>query len=147
DATSMAATIQQLFLGSTTFSPTGVSGTTGGFPGGGGGVPGLGGLGGGLGAGGARPLLPLTLGGTNPEGAPLIELRISVDTRTNSVVVAGSRNDLDVIEAIITRLEDSDVQIRRNEVYRLQNSTAVDVANALNSFLSSSLAVIQRGGQ
>ena len=50
--------------------------------------------------------------------------------------MAGSRNDLDVIEAIVTRLEDADVQVRRNEVYRLLNSTAVDVANALNTFIT-----------
>jgi type II secretory pathway component GspD/PulD (secretin) len=93
-----------------------------------------------------RPL-QLTLYGTTPEGAPLIELRLTVDQRTNSLIVAGSRNDVDVIEAIITRLEDAEVQVRRNEVYRLLNSTALDVANALTSFVQNSLLVLSRGGQ
>lgn len=39
------------------------------------------------------------------------------------------------------------MQGRFNEVYRLVNTTAVDVANALNTFLQQSLSVYQRGGQ
>ena len=89
----------------------------------------------------------MTLGGTTPEGAPLIDLRLTVDERTNSLIVAGSRNDLDVIEAIVTRLDEADVQTRRNEVYHLHNSSAVDVANALSSFLLGSLRVLQAGQQ
>jgi type II secretory pathway component GspD/PulD (secretin) len=147
DASAVAGTIQQLFLGSSTFGPANVSGvpgvpTGGGVPGGTtGGVPG-----GALGTG-VRPLVPIGLTGQPVEGVPLIDLRIGVDLRTNSVIVAGSRNDLDVIEAIVTRLEDTDVLPRRNEVYRLQNSTAIDVANALNTFLTNTLAVISRGSQ
>ena len=74
----MASTIQQLFLGT-----AGTFGSGGGL---GGGIPGLGTsgafpgtsslLGG---AGGLRPLVPLTLGGVTPEGAPLIDLRLTVD--------------------------------------------------------------------
>ena len=173
DAVAVASTIQQLFLGTTSIPATGVNvqgavgaGTVGGAGAGiGGGLGGAGGFGTGgipgLGGGAAsfpgttgllgginalRPLV-LTLGGVVPEGAPLIDLRLAVDLRTNSLIVAGSRNDLDVIEAIVTRLEDSDVQSRCNEVYRLRNSTAVDVANALNTFIQQSLQVYQRSGQ
>jgi type II secretion system protein D len=89
----------------------------------------------------------LTLGATTPEGAPLIELRLTIDERTNSLIVAGSRNDLDVIEAIITRLDEADVQQRHNEVYHLHNSSAVDVANALSTFLLGSLRVLQASQQ
>src|SRR5204863_512679 len=78
--------------------------------------------------GASRPAL--TLGGTPSDGATLIDLRISVDDRTNSILVAGSRNDLDVIEAVISRLEDAEVQSRQNMVYRLRNAAAADVATA-----------------
>lgn len=144
DAVQVAQTLQQLFLG------TGGLGTTtqtgGGFPGGGGA---LGQAGGGLlGAqlGQPRPL-QLTLRGTSPEGAPLIDLRLTVDERTNSLIVAGSRNDLEIIEAVIGRLEDADVQQRRNFAYKLQNALAADVAVALNDFLTKSLTVLQGGNQ
>ena len=132
DATAMAQMLQQLFLGasSTGTTPgTGQSGTsgTGGLPGAGG-FPGSSGL---PGAGGTpstqvpgstsstpRQLTPLSLAGTPQVGVPLIELRITVDQRTNSLIVAGSRNDLDIIEALVSRLEDADVQVRHNEVYQ-----------------------------
>jgi type II secretory pathway component GspD/PulD (secretin) len=158
DANYMAATIQQLFLGSSSLQTTGGAGATGGLPGAAGGLPGAaGGLPGAtagafpgttgaLGVTTARPLV-LTLGGVTPEGAPLIDLRLTVDLRTNSLIVAGSRNDLEVIEALVTRLEDADVQQRQNDVYRLVNSNAVDVATALNNFITSYLSVFQRASQ
>src|SRR5262249_23922439 len=82
-----------------------------------------------------------------PEGAPLIDLRIGVDIRTNSVIVAGSENDLLVVEALINRLEDSKIEDRRNDVYRLVNSTAVDVATVLNNFVTAKLQVYTKCNQ
>jgi len=103
DAGAMAGLLQQLMFG------------TGGTAG----QPGTASVVGALGAnipsaaarGAPRPV-QLSLGGTPPEGAPLIELRITTDPRTNSVIVAGSRSDLEVATAIISRLEDSDVESR-----------------------------------
>jgi type II secretory pathway component GspD/PulD (secretin) len=141
DATAMATTIQQLFLGSASL-PTGGAGLPGapaavpGLPGGPGAFPATSGV--------LRPLI-LTLSGVTPEGAPVIDLRITIDQRTNSLIVAGSRNDLDVVEALVTRLEDAEAPVRKNAVYRLVNSTAVDVANALNTFITNSLTVLARG--
>jgi type II secretory pathway component GspD/PulD (secretin) len=140
DASQLAATLQQLLLGTTS--------TTGG-----GGIPG-GGLPGGTGPGlfpgvsglGLRPLI-FNIGTSPTEGMPLIDLRISVDPRTNSIIVAGSRNDLDVAEAIISKIEDAPVEQRRNEVYALRNSTSIDVANALTTFLSQWLTIYRNGGQ
>jgi type II secretory pathway component GspD/PulD (secretin) len=111
---------------------------------GGGGAP----LGGAAGAAGLRPLLPLTLTGVSPEGAPLIDLRLTVDPRTNSLILAGTQADLDTIEAIIDKLESTDVgpQARKFEVVTLNNASAPDVANALTTFLSQSISVVQAGG-
>jgi type II secretion system protein D len=137
DATAMATMLQQLFLG------TGGIGTGRTTTGGG---PTAAPTATTTGTGGIRPLI-LTLGGYTPEGAPLIELRLTVDERTNSLIVAGSRNDLDVVEAMISRLEDSNVQNRRNQVYRLRNAVAADVAAALNDYITKAIAVDQKGNQ
>lgn len=92
-----------------------------------------------------RPLL--TLSGQAPEGATLIDLKISVDDRTNSIIAAGSPNDLEVIETLVSRLDDADVQSRRNEVYKLRNAAAADVYTALQQFLTNSLGVLNNANQ
>lgn len=95
-------------------------------------------------AGGGRTTI--TLAGNPTDGATLIDLRISVDDRTNSIIVAGSRNDLDVIEAVIARLEDANVEGRRNTVVKIRNVSAADVATALQTFVNNSLTVYSTGG-
>jgi len=73
----------------------------------------------------------------------LIRLRFSVDQRTNSIIASGSVADLNVVEAILLRLDESDVRERKSVVYRLKNAPAVDVANAINEFLRSERQVEQ----
>ena len=92
-----------------------------------------------------RPILPV--GGVPPEGALLTELRIGVDDRTNSLIVIGGRSDMTLIEAMVSRLEDIPVQVRQNEVYHVRNASAVDLANALGTFLTTSLTVLTTVGQ
>jgi general secretion pathway protein D len=147
DATEMATVLQQLMLGTTTGASTAGRATGapgGGLPGGGGfpGAPGGTPFGSttGTSTSGVRPLVP-TIGGTSPEGAALIELRLTVDNRTNSIIVAGSRNDLMVIETLIAKLEDTPLQERQNEVYKVHNAAAADVAQALSTFLTNALTV------
>ena len=100
-----------------------------------------GGGGGGIPGGGAqqtqginRPLLTLT--GTPSDGANLLDLRLTADARTNTLIVAGSQNDLDLIRAVVTKLEDAETPQLVNDVYKLRNQTASDVVTALNDFLS-----------
>jgi type II secretory pathway component GspD/PulD (secretin) len=159
DATTMALMLNQLLLGTGGAAggarPAGAGGLPGGLPGGGlpggglpGGLPGAVPGAGALGAGGAaRPLSLITLGGVTPEGYPLIELRLTADTLTNSLIAAGSPNDLDIIAALVDRLDNADVQQRINEVYHLKNVNAADLAAALNSLLPTALQVYQVGGQ
>ncbi|HYH67494.1 MAG TPA: secretin N-terminal domain-containing protein [Urbifossiella sp.] len=86
--------------------------------------------------GGATPARPLlTLGPDPGPGASLIDLRISVDDRTNSLIVAGSQNDLDTIGAIIARLEATDAPQRMFDVYKLRSAAAADVAANLQTFM------------
>lgn len=81
------------------------------------------------------------------EAPSLVELSFSVDERTNSILVSGSREQLEVVEAIILRLDASDIEERRTDVYRLKNAPAQDVASALTELLSQQqqLAGIQEG--
>jgi len=73
-------------------------------------------------------------GAVEGEGG-LSPLRFSVDERTNTVIATGSSDDLEVVEAILLRLDESDVSKRKTEVYRLKNSPAQAVADAVNEFL------------
>src|SRR5262249_25523316 len=95
-------------------------------------------------AGGQQPI-QIGLGGFTPEGAPIIDLRLTVDVRTNSLIVAGNPNDLDVIEAIIARLDDSGVEERRNQAYRLINAQAADVAAVINDYWPKVIAAYRAG--
>ena len=78
-------------------------------------------------------------GGQNP----LIPLRFTVDERTNSIVATGSLQDLRVVEAILLRLDQEDVSNRRNVVFRLRYAPAVDVATAVNEFLTNERSITE----
>jgi general secretion pathway protein D len=80
---------------------------------------------------------------TAEEESSLVPVRFSVDIRTNSIIATGTSGDLKIIEALLLRLDETDSQERVNEVYRLKNSPALDVANAVNSFLRSERVVNQ----
>lgn len=80
---------------------------------------------------------PAVRNGTVDGESTLVGLRFAVDQRTNSIVASGSAGQLTVVEAILMRLDDSDVRDRKSMVYRLKNAPAQDVANAINQYLSS----------
>ena len=86
------------------------------------------------------PRLPAADGETS-----LAPLRFSIDTRTNSIIAVGSEGDLEIIAALLVRLDEKDLAERKNEVYRLKNSPAIDVAVAINEFLRSERIVSQAG--
>ena len=87
-----------------------------------------------------RPLLTLT--GDPAAGATLIDLRLTADTRTNTLIVAGSQNDLELINAVVTRLEDADIPQQRSQVYKLSNAASADVVAALTTFLTTQSTLI-----
>lgn len=74
-------------------------------------------------------------GGGNNEDQQLTALRVEVDERTNSIIAAGSNEDLITVEAILRTLDSADTRERQNRVYRLKNKYAEDVAIALNEWL------------
>jgi len=94
-----------------------------------------------------RTLLPSQAGVAGPQLAgaegetTLVPVRFSVDTRTNCIIATGSEGDLAIIEALLLRLDAEEVEERKNAVYSLKNSPAIDVATAINEFLRSERAV------
>lgn len=97
-----------------------------------------------------RSLLPPP---TGPAGTPqlansrdessLVPARFSVDLRTNSIIATGSSGDLRIIEALLLRLDQKDIEQRKNTVYRLKNAPAEAVARSVNDFLRSERTVSQ----
>ncbi|MEX0585861.1 MAG: secretin N-terminal domain-containing protein, partial [Pirellulales bacterium] len=77
------------------------------------------------------------------EGSILIPLRVAVERRSNSVIVSGSTGDLAVVEALLLKLDDADVRERQTKVHRLKNAPALDVAEALNQYLTTQRQVQQ----
>ena len=96
-----------------------------------------------------RGLLSTQAGVSRPQLAgaegelSLAPLRFSVDTRTNAIIASGPAGDLGIVEAILLRLDEDEVEHRKNAVYRLRNAPAINVANAINEFLRSERVVQQ----
>ena len=77
------------------------------------------------------------LAGAEAAGSGLIPLRFSVDPRTNSIIASGGAESLQIVEAVLLRLDESDIRQRRNTVIKLKNSPVTEVAAAINEFLTS----------
>ncbi len=71
----------------------------------------------------------------SPTGEGIVPLRFAVEARTNSVIAAGTANDLQIVESILLSLDADDVADRQTDVVRLKNVPAVDIANAITSIL------------
>ena len=74
-------------------------------------------------------------GGQNNQGEEITRLRVEVDERTNSILAAGTREDLITVEAILRTLDSTEGRERENRVYRLKHKRAFDLAEALNLLL------------
>lgn len=74
-------------------------------------------------------------GGNQNANTEIFQLRVEVDERTNSIIAAGSADELLVVEAVLLRLDASESRTRLNKVYKLKNASAADVALALQEWL------------
>ncbi|MCA9289788.1 MAG: hypothetical protein KDA25_01595, partial [Phycisphaerales bacterium] len=63
------------------------------------------------------------------------QLSITVDTRTNSLLVSGSPTYLDLVQDVVQRLDAEDANERNVEVYALRNAVAEDVASVIGDFV------------
>lgn len=87
--------------------------------------------------------LGVALVGAENANSSLVPLRFSTDIRTNSVVAIGGGASLQIVEAILLRLDESDLRNRQNVVIKLRNSPAADVATAVNQFLQGQRDLLQ----
>lgn len=79
----------------------------------------------------------IQLAGAADPGSSLIPLRFATDIRTNSVIATGSADALRIVEAVLLRLDESDIRQRETTVIKLKNSYAPDVAAALQQLVTS----------
>jgi len=119
DATSLTATLQELFG----LAVTAGQGNTGGL----------------FGFNQAAQFGAVTGG----DESSLIPLRFSVDVRTNSIIATGSQSDLEVVETLLTRLDTEGFSTRNTEVIWLHNASALDVAAALQDFVQQQIQQFQ----
>jgi len=73
----------------------------------------------------------------------LVSLQFAVDVRSNSIIATGAAGDLEVVEAILTRLDESDLRKRQTVVMRLRNAAAENIASAVTDFLTNELQAQQ----
>lgn len=88
--------------------------------------------------------LGIQVAGAEDASSGLIPLKFSVDTRTNSVIAIGAADSLRVVEALMLRLDESDIRNRKQSVYRLKNSPASNIANSVTQFLTSQQQLAQQ---
>ena len=74
-------------------------------------------------------------GGLGAASNSLVRLQFSVDERTNSIIAAGSEDDLAIVYAVLTRLDGADTRERVNKVFRLNNASSTEVADTINAWL------------
>lgn len=90
--------------------------------------------------------LGLTTGAGANESS-LAPLRFGVDERTNSIVVSGSEGDLNVIEALLLRLDEAELGNRKTTVYRLANTQASLVAASITDLLNNQRQILSQRQQ
>ena len=83
-----------------------------------------------------------TLSTAEGEGS-LVPVRFSVDVRTNTIIATGTKSDLQVMEALLLRLDGVASQERVTNVYHPRNSPADAIADAVNEYLRSERIVSQ----
>ncbi len=81
-----------------------------------------------------------TLEAGGGEGATLgsaeqYALSITVDPRTNSLLVGGTKQYVELVGSVIRELDSSPAQQRVSKVYRLRNANPEDIETALREFL------------
>ena len=86
-------------------------------------------------------VMPTDGSAANANGEPTIgtaqenALTVTVDVRTNSLLIGGSEHYVALSSQIIEELDSSPAQERITKVYRLKNSQAESIAEALQAFL------------
>ncbi len=64
------------------------------------------------------------------------QLSITVDDRTNSLLVSGTPTYLELVEKVVLELDGQEANERETFAYKLKNATATEVARVVNEFVS-----------
>lgn len=86
---------------------------------------------------------PLVQSAAGTGESTLVPLRFALDPRTNSIIASGNNADLQVVEAILLKLDSSDVSRRKNTVVELKIQQAQSVADAIAQFVALKRQAIQ----
>jgi type II secretion system protein D len=83
------------------------------------------------------PSMAAGLSGTELTAVPdeRQQLSITVDSRTNSLLVSGTPTYLDLVERVVKELDQQEANERETYLYQLRNSSAAEVATVLSSFV------------
>ncbi|MBL7141063.1 MAG: hypothetical protein ISS74_09155, partial [Planctomycetes bacterium] len=73
-----------------------------------------------------------------------VALTVTVDIRTNSLLVGGTRHYVDLASKVIRELDESTAAERLTEVYRLRNAQAANIEAAVTNFLSQERDVLDQ---
>ncbi|MDA1248900.1 MAG: hypothetical protein O2820_06710, partial [Planctomycetota bacterium] len=80
------------------------------------------------------------------EASSIIPMRFSVDTRTNSVIAFGTQESLEVVEALMYRLDAGNLTNHRTTLIKLKNIAAATVATVVSTFLQNQLDAVSQAG-
>jgi general secretion pathway protein D len=80
------------------------------------------------------------------EASSVIPMRFSVDTRTNSVIAVGTQEALEVVEALMYRLDGGNLTNHRTTLIKLKNIAAATVATVVSTFLQNQLDAVSQAG-
>ncbi len=85
----------------------------------------------------AEPPALAGLSGTDLTAVPdeRQQLSITVDSRTNSLLVSATPNYLDLVEQVVSELDAQQANERETYVYRLKNAVAAEVAEVVSKFV------------
>ncbi len=64
----------------------------------------------------------------------LVSVRFVCDTRTNSIIAIGSAGDMSIVEALLTRLDEENMNNRKIIAMKLANNPASRIAEIVNDF-------------
>lgn len=72
------------------------------------------------------------------------EVAFAVDTRTNTLIAAGTPAQLKIVESLVYRLDDQDIEERIVRVVPLQYAKSDNVASTLTSFFESESSLVEK---
>src|SRR6185503_1879096 len=85
----------------------------------------------------AEPMSESGLSGTELTAVPDERqmLSITVDSRTNSLLVSGTPNYLDLVQEVVEELDSKEATERQVFVYQLRNEVAKEVSRVITDFI------------